>query len=161
MKFDKEYVVDKFIENNLKNLTQSNLADLMSISVKVSKDLKRATLLKKHLPSLATQLKKLNIWGFRDASAVIYGLQYMNEVEVCNIKDYKMPDLKETNPANDYGAYKGSANNHHNVIENVANTINGKNKITTNAMEGLKVVDIIERIYALRPKSVIKNITKQ
>ena len=82
MKFDKEYVVDKFIENNLKNLTQSNLADLMSISVKVSKDLKRATLLKKHLPSLATQLKKLNIWGFRDASAVIYGLQYMSETDL-------------------------------------------------------------------------------
>ena len=81
MKFDKEYVVDKFIENNLKNLTQSNLADLMSISVKVSKDLKRVTLLKKHLPLLATQLKKLNMWGFRDASAVIYGLQYMNEVD--------------------------------------------------------------------------------
>lgn len=85
------------------------------------------------------------------------GGQYMDQVDVCNIKDYTMPVLKETNPANDYGAYKGSANNHHNVIENVVDTITGKTKITTNALEGLKVVDIIERIYQLRPESVLKN----
>ncbi|HEX7413955.1 MAG TPA: Gfo/Idh/MocA family oxidoreductase [Bacteroidia bacterium] len=85
------------------------------------------------------------------------GGQYMDTVEVCNIKDYTMPKLSDTNPANDYGAYKGSANNHHNVIENVVNTLTGKNKITTNALEGLKVVGIIERIYALRPESVLKN----
>lgn len=85
------------------------------------------------------------------------GGQYMDQIEVCNIKDYTMPALAETNPANDYGAYKGSANNHHNVIENVVETITGKTKITTNALEGLKVVDIIERIYQLRPSHVIKN----
>lgn len=85
------------------------------------------------------------------------GGQYMDQVEICNIKDYTMPTLAETNPANDYGAYKGSANNHHNVIENVVNTLTGTNKITTNALEGLKVVDIIERIYALRPASVLKH----
>jgi UDP-N-acetyl-2-amino-2-deoxyglucuronate dehydrogenase len=84
------------------------------------------------------------------------GGQYMDQIEVCHIKDYTMPALAETNPANDYGAYKGSANNHHNVIENVVETITGKTKITTNALEGLKVVDIIERIYQLRPMHVIK-----
>lgn len=83
------------------------------------------------------------------------GGQYMDQVDVCHIKDYTMPTLAPTNPANDYGAYKGSANNHHNVIENVVDTIKGKNKITTNALEGLKVVDIIERIYQLRPKELI------
>ncbi len=84
------------------------------------------------------------------------GGQYMDVVETCNIKDYVMPKLGDTNPANDYGAYKGSANNHNFVIENVINTLTGKNKITTNALEGLKVVDIIERIYALRPENVLK-----
>jgi UDP-N-acetyl-2-amino-2-deoxyglucuronate dehydrogenase len=88
--------------------------------------------------------------------SVKVGGQYMDQIEVCNIKDYSMPRLEETNPANDYGAYKGSANNHHNVIENVVNTLNGKNKISTNALEGLKVVDIIERIYALRPTALLK-----
>ncbi len=85
------------------------------------------------------------------------GGQYMDVVEICNIKDYTMPKLGDTNPANDYGAYKGSANNHNFVIDNVVNTLTGKNKITTNALEGLKVVDIIERIYALRPENILKN----
>lgn len=75
------------------------------------------------------------------------GGQYMNEVEYCHIKDYTMPELAPTNPGNDYGAYKGSAANHHYIIENVVDVLQGKNTITTNALEGLKVVDIIERIY--------------
>ncbi len=85
--------------------------------------------------------------------SVKVGGQYMDKVEACNIKDYTMPELAPTNPANDYGAYKGSANNHHYIIENVIDTIKGKTTITTNALEGLKVVDIIERIYALRKKT--------
>lgn len=89
--------------------------------------------------------------------SVKVGGQYMDQIEVCHIKDYKMPELAATNPANDYGAYKGSANNHSNVIENVVDTLQGNTKISTNALEGLKVVDIIERIYALRPKRVLKN----
>jgi len=90
--------------------------------------------------------------------SVKVGGQYMDQIETCHIKDYTMPQLAETNPANDYGAYKGSANNHHAVIENVVDTLTGKTKITTNALEGLKVVDIIERIYALRPSGVLKNL---
>jgi hypothetical protein len=93
--------------------------------------------------------------------SVKVGGQYMDQIEVCNIKDYVMPKLEDTNPANDYGAYKGSANNHHSVIENVVDTLKGKNKISTNALEGLKVVDIIERIYSLRQPAVIKNLNSK
>lgn len=75
------------------------------------------------------------------------GGQYMNEVEYCHIENYAMPELPPTNAPNDYGPFKGSAANHHFVIENVVNTLNGKDTITANAMEGLKVVEIIERIY--------------
>lgn len=82
------------------------------------------------------------------------GGQYMDTVEHCHIKDYSMPELAPTNPANDYGHYKGSAANHHYIIENVVNTIKGHTSITTNALEGLKVVDIIERIYALKPQGM-------
>lgn len=78
------------------------------------------------------------------------GGQYMNEVEYCNIDGYTMPTLPPVNPANDYGAYKGSAANHHYIIENVIDTLKGRTIMTTNALEGLKVVDIIERIYSLR-----------
>ncbi|MES2780072.1 MAG: Gfo/Idh/MocA family oxidoreductase [Bacteroidota bacterium] len=79
--------------------------------------------------------------------SVKIGGQYMNEVEYCHVKDYEMPDLAPTNPGNDYGAYKGSAANHHYVIENVVDVLKGRAQITTNALEGLKVVDIIESIY--------------
>jgi predicted dehydrogenase len=82
--------------------------------------------------------------------SVKIGGQYMDKVEVCHIKDYAMPSLEETAPANDYGAYKGSANNHHFMIRNVIDTLTGKTTITTNALEGMKVVDMIERIYSLR-----------
>lgn len=79
--------------------------------------------------------------------ALKIGGQYMDKVEYCHIKDYTMPELAPTNPGNDYGAYKGSAQNHHYVIDNVIDVLKGRSKITTNALEGLKVVDIIERIY--------------
>ena len=85
--------------------------------------------------------------------SVKVGGQYMDQVEYCNIKDYKLPSLDPTNEANDYGSYKGSANNHPQVISNVIDTLKGRTTITTNAMEGLKVVDIIERIYALRKEN--------
>jgi predicted dehydrogenase len=82
-----------------------------------------------------------------EKGSVKIGGQYMNDVEYCHIKDYEMPILEPTNPGNDYGAYKGSAQNHHYVFENVIDVLNENKPIKTNALEGLKVVDIIERIY--------------
>lgn len=76
------------------------------------------------------------------------GGQYMDKVEYCHIKNYTMPALAPTGPANDYGSYKGSASNHHFIIENVVKTLKEDSSVTTNALEGMKVVDIIERIYA-------------
>jgi predicted dehydrogenase len=76
--------------------------------------------------------------------------QYMNEVEYCHIKDYTMPELAPCNPPNDYGAYKGSAQNHHYVILNVVEKLQERGSISTNVLEGLKVIDIIERIYKTR-----------
>jgi UDP-N-acetyl-2-amino-2-deoxyglucuronate dehydrogenase len=78
------------------------------------------------------------------------GGQYMNEVIYCNVKDYTMPELPPANPPNDYGPYKGSAANHHFIFENIVDVLKGKAPITTNALEGLKVVEIIEKIYAHR-----------
>jgi UDP-N-acetyl-2-amino-2-deoxyglucuronate dehydrogenase len=79
--------------------------------------------------------------------SVKIGGQYMDKVELCHVRDYTMPDLAPTNPGNDYGAYKGSAQNHNYVIDNVVDVLKGRATISTNALEGLKVVDIIERIY--------------
>lgn len=85
--------------------------------------------------------------------SVKIGGQYMNEVEYCHIDGYTMPELAASSPANDYGHYKGSAANHHFVIENVIDTLKGRTTMTTNALEGLKVVDIIQRIYSLRNRN--------
>lgn len=79
--------------------------------------------------------------------SVKIGGQYMDKVDYCHIKNYTMPLLAPTNPGNDYGEYTGSAANHHFIIENVVDVLKSRANITTKAMEGLKVVDIIERIY--------------
>lgn len=89
--------------------------------------------------------------------SVKIGGQYMNEVEYCHVDGYEMPQLEPAGPANDYGAYKGSAANHHYIIQNVVDNLRGTTPITTNALEGMKVVEIIERIYALRQPHLIKN----
>ena len=75
------------------------------------------------------------------------GGQYMNQVEYCNIEGYEMPHLPKGAPPNSYGDYQGSASNHYRVIDNVMKTLRSEASITANAMEGMKVVDMIERIY--------------
>jgi UDP-N-acetyl-2-amino-2-deoxyglucuronate dehydrogenase len=85
------------------------------------------------------------------------GGQYMNEIEYCHIEGYAKPDLPPTNPPNDYGPFKGSAANHHYIIQNVIDTLNGTDTMSTNALEGLKVVDIIERIYLNRDLTKINS----
>ncbi len=80
--------------------------------------------------------------------SVKIGGQYMDKVEYCHIKNYTMPELAPTNPGNDYGAYKGSAQNHNYIIQNVVGILAGNEKITTNALEGMKVIEIIENIYS-------------
>ena len=89
--------------------------------------------------------------------SVKIGGQYMNDVEICNIKDYEMPVLAASNPANDYGPYKGSAANHNYVISNVIDGVKGRKSPTTNALEGMKVVEIIERIYKVRNENKKRN----
>lgn len=100
--------------------------------------------------AVAQQNLESSITIIGEKGSVKIGGQYMDKVEICNIEDYEMPILAETNPGNDYGGYKGSAANHHFVIQNVVDTLKGTNTATTNAMEGLKVVEIIEKIYRLR-----------
>jgi predicted dehydrogenase len=100
--------------------------------------------------SVAEQNLESSMTIIGSKGSVKIGGQYMNEVEICNIQGYTMPELAPTNPGNDYGAYKGSAANHHYVITNVIDTLKGRTSATTNALEGLKVVEIIERIYKVR-----------
>lgn len=85
-----------------------------------------------------------------EKGSVKVGGQYMNEIVYCHIKDYKQPVLEDTLPPNDYGKYKGSAANHQFVIQNVVDALLKDVTLTTNSLEGLKVVEIIENIYKLK-----------
>ncbi len=109
--------------------------------------------------AIATQNLESSITIIGEKGSVKIGGQYMNEVEVCNIDGYVMPVLAEANPPNDYGPYKGSAANHHYIIENVIDTLKGRTTATTNALEGLKVVEIIEQIYQFRDATLLKQNT--
>lgn len=94
---------------------------------------------------------------FSENGSIKIGGQYMEKVLHCEIKNYEMPSLAATNPPNDYGSYKGSAANHEYVINNAIQTLLGNESIKTPAQEGMKVVDIIERIYETRDLKKLKN----
>ena len=76
------------------------------------------------------------------------GGQYLNTLEYQKTNDFDNFDLPESKPANDYGFYQGSMSNHDKIIANVVDALSGKGKIMTNAVEGMKVVEIIERMYS-------------
>lgn len=75
------------------------------------------------------------------------GGQYMNDLRYCHVEGLDQPELPPSNPANNYGPYTGSAANHHFVIDNVVDVLNGRGEIATTADEGLAVVKVIETIY--------------
>ena len=79
------------------------------------------------------------------------GGQYMNEVTYCHVKDYALPLLPPSAPANQYAGYTGSADHHALVVQNVLKHLKGESaNEAVNATDGLKVVELIEQIYRLR-----------
>jgi UDP-N-acetyl-2-amino-2-deoxyglucuronate dehydrogenase len=76
------------------------------------------------------------------------GGQYLNTIEYQNIKGEQLPSINITAKNNEYGLYQGSMSNHDLVIENVINTLAGKDTVMTNAQEGKQVVEMIEAMYA-------------
>jgi predicted dehydrogenase len=76
------------------------------------------------------------------------GGQYLNTIEYQHIKDNRIPDISIHAKANDYGLYQGSMSNHDKMIDNVIQTLQGKESEMTSAIEGKQVVSMIERMYA-------------
>jgi UDP-N-acetyl-2-amino-2-deoxyglucuronate dehydrogenase len=87
----------------------------------------------------------LTIFGER--GTVKIGGQYLNELEYQNIEGYEITDLPPGNPPNNYGEYQGSMSNHDCVYENIVDVLSKKGIIATNGFEGLKTVEIIDKIY--------------
>jgi UDP-N-acetyl-2-amino-2-deoxyglucuronate dehydrogenase len=88
-----------------------------------------------------------SITVFGEKGTVKVGGQYLNVLEHQSIENYKMETVFETKPANDYGFYQGSMSNHDKVYENVMDVLTNNGTVATNGFEGLKTVEIIERIY--------------
>jgi UDP-N-acetyl-2-amino-2-deoxyglucuronate dehydrogenase len=84
---------------------------------------------------------------FAENGTIKIGGQYLNELEYQNIRDYKIENLKTGNKPNNYGSYVGSMSNHDKVYKNVVDVLLHGKSISTNCYEGMKVVEIIEKIY--------------
>ena len=84
---------------------------------------------------------------FGEKGTVKIGGQYLNELVYQEIQDYVIEELPAGNPSNNYGQYEGSMSNHGEVYRYLINTLDGKVDMPTNSFEGLKTVEIIEKIY--------------
>ena len=89
---------------------------------------------------------------FGEKGTVKIGGQYLNEMEYQRIDGYEIKDLPAGNPPNSYGQYFGSMSNHDKVYENVADVLSKGGIIATNGFEGLKTVEIIDKIYSAAGK---------
>ncbi len=84
---------------------------------------------------------------FAEKGTVKIGGQYLNELEYQSLDGFKIEGLPEGNPPNNYGKYMGSMSNHDKVYENVVDVLTKGGVIATNGFEGLKTVEIIDKIY--------------
>jgi len=84
---------------------------------------------------------------FSENGTVKIGGQYLNELEYQSFDGFQIENLPKGNPPNQYGKYTGSMSNHDKVYENVIDVLQNEGTITTNGFEGLKTVEIIEKIY--------------
>ena len=84
---------------------------------------------------------------FGEKGTVKIGGQYLNELEYQHIDNFEFKDLPEGNIANNYGNYRGSMSNHDKIYENLVDVFEKGDSISTNSFEGLKTVEIIDKIY--------------
>jgi UDP-N-acetyl-2-amino-2-deoxyglucuronate dehydrogenase len=84
---------------------------------------------------------------FAEKGTIKIGGQYLNELEYQSLAGDSINNLPPGNPANNYGQYFGSMSNHDKVYQNLVSVLNGQASIATSGMEGLKTVEIIEKIY--------------
>ncbi|MFT3980893.1 MAG: Gfo/Idh/MocA family oxidoreductase [Ferruginibacter sp.] len=87
---------------------------------------------------------------FGEKGTVKIGGQYLNELEYQCIEDVCIENLPAGNPANAYGFYQGSMSNHDKVYENLIKALKDPAHEFTGAFEGMKTVEIIEKIYSAK-----------
>jgi predicted dehydrogenase len=97
---------------------------------------------------------------FGEKGTVKIGGQYLNTLDYQLIDEYSINELPKGNPANHYGQYLGSMSNHDKVYENIIDVLINNGKIATNGYEGMKTVEIINKIYSSLSGSNGKNSSK-
>lgn len=75
------------------------------------------------------------------------GGSYLNTIEYASFKDAVIPELPAGTTANDYGTYRGSMSNHDQVYQSLVNALQDGEPFYANTGDGLKTVEIIEKIY--------------
>lgn len=85
---------------------------------------------------------------FGEKGTVKIGGQYLNELEYQSFENFEIKNLPAGNPPNNYGQYQGSMSNHDQVYKNVIDVLTNQGVIATNGFEGLKTVEIIDKIYS-------------
>jgi predicted dehydrogenase len=88
-----------------------------------------------------------SITVFAENGSVKIGGQYLNTIEFQNIKGNTIELPPGMATANDYGTYHGSMSNHDKVYDNFIGAINNTAALSTNSFEGMKTVEMIEKIY--------------
>ncbi len=84
---------------------------------------------------------------FGEKGTVKIGGQYLNAISYQHVEGAYLSNVQQA-PPNDYGSYKGSMSNHGKVYDNVLDVLCRSGAISTNAREGLKTIQIIEKIYS-------------
>lgn len=81
-----------------------------------------------------------------EKGTVKIGGQYLNTLEYLSWHNNEMPDMAAGNEANKYEGYEGSMSNHELVYDNLVKNLSGKARKYVSGEDGLKSVEIIEKI---------------
>jgi len=85
---------------------------------------------------------------FGEKGTVKIGGQYLNTLEYQCVEGMPHLQLPSGNEANHYGFYQGSMSNHQLVYDNLVMALHSPGYEIASALDGMKTVEIIEKIYA-------------
>jgi len=82
-----------------------------------------------------------------EKGSVKIGGQYLNTLDYQQVEGLAIIQPVEAKAPNQYGAYEGSMSNHDKMYQHVADVIAGRDTNRFSGHEGLRTVEIIEKIY--------------
>jgi predicted dehydrogenase len=82
-----------------------------------------------------------------EKGTVKIGGEYLNSLEYMSVDGEVLPILPQGNPSNNYGSYQGSMSNHDKMYSHVVDVLTKGQTNLFSGEEGLKTVEIIEKIY--------------